>query len=439
MNSTSSKGIELVGPPALIRADDRSWVQSEIVWYAVSRAIPGALSFATVILLVRSLGVQQYGYLAITQAAANGASVVASGWLTQGLLRFLPTSGHRGGGIERTVFLSSAIALALGIGLTTAILLALGQPWSGWHSLALGALLATGFSAHAVVSSILQAGIMPRRVAEMETIRSVTAFAFAAAACAGLAANFLGGIAALGVSMVLSAAWGLHRIARADAPDAVRSRPPAAPELRQLVSFGAPMSAWLGLSLAFPLVDRTVIERSLGAEAVGTYSAIYDVSFRTCAFLLMPVVLALHPRMMRARHEEGAAGVRRLLFLGLKLQAAISVGLMLLVSLGAPLLLGLSVGDVGLDVRATIVPLSAAACVWHIALIAHKPLEAELRTTALLVLMLFSLLIGLAGNLALVPELGLPAAAWSSLAAATFYALGAAVLGTAERSWRMRP
>ncbi len=405
------------------------WVIPEIGWYAVSRALPAALGFATVILLVRLLGPRQYGYLAITQAAANGASVIASGWLTQGLLRFIPALGPQGGRALGSIVVPSGVALAAGIGLTVPILILLAEPWSSLDSLALGALLVSGFSAHAVVSAVLQAKLLPRSVAEIELVRAVGALALAAVACSWFETGFLGAVAAVGLSMVISAGWGARRICRsvAGTPDAGET--PAPPSLRQLLGFGAPMSAWLGLSLAFPFVDRTVIERTLNVEAAGTYSAVYDVSFRACAFLLMPVVLALHPRVMRARHREGTLGARRLIALGMRLQLAISVVVLILVSLLAPLLLELTLGETADGARNTVVLLCAAGCVWHVALVAHKPLEAEKETSTMLLLMIVSLIITIVGNVVGVPQYGLPAAAWSSLVAGTFYTLGAVVLG----------
>jgi O-antigen/teichoic acid export membrane protein len=140
--------------------------------------------------------------------------------------------------------------------------------------------------------------------------------------------------------------------------------------------------------------------------------------------------------MMRARHHEGAVGLRRLLSYGLRLQVAISLVLVGVIAALGPSLLEIMASDADNQARATIVPLAAAACVWHIALVAHKPLEAELRTTALLALMATSLGIGVVGNVLCVPRFGLPGAAWSSLAAAAVYALGSVALSTALRPWK---
>lgn len=418
-----------------VSADTARNLATEIAWYGLSRALPAALSIATAWLLIGTLGRTEYGWFSILYAAANAGSMIACGWLTQGLLRFLPAHGIGQLNLREGLTPALGLALAFGLVLIAPAIFLLDPRWRTLVVMAASGIMVSGLTLHAIAGAILQAAIVPRRVAEIEFVRAALALILVLVACSWMKLGLLGAVTAFGASTLVSSCWGASAVAKSASHSRRSDAAPSALALGTLLRFGSPMSAWFALWLAFPLVDRALIERFLGIEETGLYAAIYDLGFRGCGFLLMPVVLTVHPRVMRSLHSVGPFGAKQLLFWGIAAEVAVSVVIVGAIAALAPLLLQLYFGDLSSGVNAmTLVLLCASGCVWNIALLAHKPLEIDQRTLSMLVLMATALAILTMGTIFGAPRFGLRAAAASNLAAGLFYTAGSLSLSAMFRS-----
>jgi len=403
---------------------------SDALIYFIGRAIPAAIGFVGVLIFVRLLGDAGYGSYAILFSGANLVSVVVVGWLSQGVLRF-QAAAHK----EEPF--GHALSISLWWVAGVALLLSAAVPLVGdigphnFEAMAVTGLLAVGLSAHAVYAASLQAALRARAVAALEVARAVAALPLSLAGVFLVEPAFLGAVLGAAISYALSSLYA-HRLSRRSIPQGT-DKAAAGRLARQLFQFGWPISVWLGVTLFMPFAERVLIDRFLGTASTGQYAAMYDLVFRSSAFVLMPIVLAVHPRIMSEHRRSAANGVRRLWGVALLIQSAVA----LVVTLSLALLARQVVRATGLmesaDLLHLVLPLAAAGCIWQVALVAQKLLEAEQRTRTMLMLLLVALILNITLDIIFLPAYGLVAAAYSLLLAGVFYTVAAGVLGFSIR------
>jgi O-antigen/teichoic acid export membrane protein len=394
--------------------------------YFVGRLIPAVIGMALVWILVRVLGTEGYGPYAVITSGANLLSGLTVGWLSQAVLRFQPGAASsepfgRAIGISLvSVAVLSTVAAALLVTLN-----AITPATFGGFAAVL--LLAMSLSMHATYSASLQAALRPRVAATGEVVRAVVSLPCSLAGATLMAPGFLGATMGIAVAYIASSSF-CFLLSRRTIPAGASTREALALARRFLV-FGWPISIWLGVSLVFPFAERTVIENVLGAAAVGEYSAVYDAVYRAAGFLLLPVVLAIHPRMMMEQQTGRYARLRQLWSAGLAIQLVGTALLTAASAAAAPWIVDAMSLDVGGEARRLVVPLAAAGGVWQLALIAQKLLEAERRTVLMLALLVISLIFCVAADVILVPTVGTIAAAYSLLLSGASYAISAGLAG----------
>lgn len=187
---------------------------------------------------------------------------------------------------------------------------------------------------------------------------------------------------------------------------------------RKLLAFGLPMA--IGYELAGVVLnvgDRYVIDGTIGAEALGRYSAAYGLCQYVQSVFISSIGLAIMPIYMRMWDEEGAA--RTAAFIGRSLRNYIL--------LAAPVIAGLaSVGPELLPSLASekyagqgnVIPwVSAGMVVDGVGSFVGAGLFVRRKAATLSVLVFSSAVANIAMNLVLVPRLGTLGAALSTLAA----------------------
>ena len=397
--------------------------------YMIGRGVPAALGFLVVAIFVRSMGEQGYGIYAITFSGANVASTVAVGWLSQAILRFQPRSPEFG--FERTVATGVVYACgAAAVGAGALLVLTAGAGFGDPVLVGAGALLGIGLTMHTTYTASLQAALRSRAVATMEIFRAVVTVLASLVGIATIRPAYAGAVLGTGVSYLASGALaGTLAVRSIRTQERVAGVATAAPGVRELFWFGWPISIWLGASLSFPFVERSIIHAFLGPVVTGQYAAIYDVIYRSCGFVLLPVALAIHPRVMRAQalgqHDE----LRKLWRIGLKLQLAISLAMVGAVTLAGAWIIALTGVHVTDKTLSLVFPLAAAGCVWQIALVSHKLLEAHRKTRRMLAFLLAALVIDMIVNIVTVPRCGAAAAAYTLLATGLLYTVCVGVTG----------
>ena len=414
--------------PLLINVPMRE-IFADTAIYMIGRAVPALLGFLVVALFVRSMGERGYGTYAIIFSGTNVASTVAVGWLSQAILRFQPRSPEMG--FEQTVATGVTWAcVAAIVGAIALLLLTRGPGFGSPVMVEASAVLVIGLTVHATYTASLQAALRSRAAATTEVLRAVATLLASLLGIATIRPGYVGAVLGTGISYLASGA-----LARTLAIRSIRnsergvSGRAAAPGVRELFWFGWPISVWLGVSLSFTFVERSIIQAFHGPLVTGQYAAIYDVIYRGCGFVLLPIALAIHPRVMRAqalgKHDE----LRRLWRIGLAFQLAISLAMIGAVTLAGGWIIALTGVHVSDATLSLTLPLAAAGCIWQIALVSHKLLEAHRQTRRMLAFLVAALLIDLLVNIVTVPRYGAVAAAYTLLATGLLYTVCVGVMG----------
>lgn len=411
----------------------RSVIFYDIAGYAISRLIPAFLGVVTVIALSRLFGVVEYGRFALVASAANTASVIGVGWLTQSILRF--ASGDRGWyqvhlRLISKGFLASAIVgmlvVTTGLGLTL-------QEGIGPFALLLAALLSCLLSSHAAVLALLQAAMQVRGFALLETVRALAVLAFSLAIVVFYSASYVSAIGGSVAALLCTTALGAVLLRSAPQVQPTLTAGTGATESTGVAAFlryGIPLSAWLGLSIAMPFVERVLIQRYTDAESLGVYAALYDMVFRGSGMVVMPIVMALHPKIMALGRRGDEAGAKYLIIRGIGLQVLAATLVLAFLWVAGKWIVDLTIrpqlgGEVAYKL---VIPLALSGCVWHIALLSHKLLECRSRTGAMTVAMACAIGVTIGCNVLALPIVGVLATPYASAVGGVFYCMLVAML-----------
>lgn len=405
-------------------------VVSDMAAYMVGRAIPAALGFAVVAIFVRMMGERDYGLYSIVLSGANFAAILSVGWLSQAILRFRPAEQEWTLRFGKLVARGIRRACAFGVAASAALLLATSGRISEPIAIGASCLLVLGLILQTVYLASLQATFRSRTVAAMEIVRALIAVPAGVLGIMTIHPAYAGAIVGIGVSYVVEGLWARHLTGDATRAKHSESRDlRTGASLRALLTFGWPVSLWLGVSMAFPFVERSLIQLYLGAGVTGQYAALYDVVYRSAGFAMMPVVLAVHPRIMKAHDLGRRTESHRLWGGGLAVQIILALGVVATMTVACRWI----IAAIGLRfthaLASLILPLAAAGAVWQMALIAHKLLEAHQRTRRMLAFLFAALVADAIVDAALLPIFGLQAAAYALLGTGVLYVVCVGIEG----------
>ena len=404
-----------------------------MIGFSSARAIPAVLSIVFVGVLVRSLGVSNYAYFSLAAAVANTCASICAGWIAQGALRYLPGRPDRAESAAPA--LSVAVVLAALATVSTCVggLAALlpdgvrGQLMLAicvlaaammYQSVWLARVMITGRSSLYAGSEIIRCAV----VLGLALTLNVSGHLGLASAAWTFAGSYIAAVAFLHVFERLGISF-KSRMGGSRAKAVRRAW------LLRLWRFGSPMSLWLGLAVSLPLIDRAILLGRLGSEEAGTYAASYDIFFRIAALLFGPVLMVLHPQIMRevntGRTDVARKWVHRSLAVALVVSPLVSLGV---ASAAPPVarLLGISVG--GITFRLAFL-ITLGGCMWQTAFIAHKFLEMQHRTRLLLLCMISAIAVHAVLLLYLSAWAGLAGAAGAAILSGAMYCLLTLVFG----------
>jgi len=412
-----------------------TWIRDSLL-YMIARGVPAAVGLLLAAALVRIIGTAEYGAYALAFAGTNLVSAFCVGWLTQATWRFQPASGEAAEAFHRVLNIGG-LACSLACVLIVALLFTLSVPeLQRWTAILAGGLLVFGLSTHAVFTASVQAAFRASEVAALEVGRAVISFPLACWLASVVHPGYVGAIAGIGLSYLSSgfAARILAARVSRQARDlsAVGAGGSSPLPWRVIVGYGWMMSVWLALSLSLPYLERMVLANRLDNQSLGVYSAIYDVIFRGCGFMMVPIVLALHPRILREGTSMDLAARVELWRKGILSQAGIAMIIVLSAWVLAPFVLQV----IGIEASSTHVRLAillaVSGCLWQIALMAHKLLEVTLSTLAMIVVLAISIAACILVDVIVAPRFGLVAVAGSLAASGLLYCVVVIVIGRAR-------
>jgi O-antigen/teichoic acid export membrane protein len=383
-----------------------------VAGFGAAKAIPGLIVLISVPVWLHLYGLRNYGLFSLYWATALIGTSLTTGWLRQAVLRH---TGVPGMGYERLprrhrrmVEFSAAV--------TTVPLAAVTWTALSDHGERLTFL---GFAAAALVTNswyLLRQTLAQRDgragpYALAETVRAGVALLVSVVlALSGRADSWT----LIGAHAMAAVVAGLLLTSPPD-PAPLVADPPRSRLLADYWRFGWPLSLWLALSATAMYIDRYVLTLLYGADRAGAYAAAADLVVRGMGIAVVPVLLVLHPRFMRAWNTDDRARTirawkRMMWALTGAVTAACGIAIAAYVLWSEALLVA------PVPVLA-FTALAFGAGGWQIALLAHKPLEAGNRTGWMLGALLASFATTVALHLALAP-------AWAEVGVAVSFAAG---------------
>jgi len=195
-------------------------------------------------------------------------------------------------------------------------------------------------------------------------------------------------------------------------------------ENNHLIIYGWPIALWFSISAILNISDRYIISYYLSDNDLGIYSAIYDLLYKGITLVYAPILIAGYPIMSQkfnqGFHEDAFRFLKKLVLFEILIFAFIIVVSYFFKSFFIEQIVGipLTSSSVGL-----VLPIVTGAFVWQLAMLVHKPLEFELKTVTMLLIISITLLFNVGLNLLFIPHFGILFAAYSTLFSATVYLL----------------
>ncbi|WP_419308107.1 oligosaccharide flippase family protein [Chromohalobacter israelensis] len=381
-------------------------------YYGLARGVPGLLNFLAIAIYTRLLSPSDYGIYALVVVWVGLVNVVCFQWIRLSLLRFFPANLDDPRRLLSTLLLAYfSVASLTGIAgvtvwlmladesLRTLVLIAVPLVW-----------VQAGFE---LCLELARSQLNPLRYGLMAGARAVIALglgilliSWGSGAFGPLWAMLVGMLAAvvmLGVSLWRDARPSLALM----------------PELKPLLIYGLPLTATFALGFVVSSSDRFLLAALLNNEAVGIYTAGYDLVAHVINLLLMTVNLAGYPLVVRAFEQHGREAAREQLdrngALMLLIAIPVTLGFMML----APQIVALMLGEAFRAGASQLLPWVALAVFMSCLRAFHFDLAFQLSEKTIYQVWINggSALVNVALNLLLIPAFGLLGAAYATVIA----------------------
>jgi O-antigen/teichoic acid export membrane protein len=386
--------------------------------YFLGKLVPAAAMLFIMIAGVRFLGKSEFGRYNLLFNCINIAIAFFVGWIQQSMLRFSPGGGEEQDSSRRqftayTFFSSLAASAAI-------LFLSLFYFSESVTSSVLIASFVFTFGLLTVRLTTLQSQFRPGAYAATESafylttillLASIIYFSFPRKMVWFYFAWLVAGMGWMAVE-----AWSSRKLITG----ALRQKLDKA-FFKKSFQYGFLITAWLLVSNLFNVVDRFIIRHFYDFEKVGVYSVVYDFIYRLTSFATLPVLLTLHPLIMKTWNEnrEGDA-------MSLVRKAVFLLSLLLVAELTGYYIFGgwiferfFQIDSAGL--MTLVIPLVISSVLWQAALFLHKPLELLFRQRQMIAGIVLSLLSNIVLNFIFVPLYGFYAAAYTTLASTLVY------------------
>lgn len=386
--------------------------------YFLGKLVPAACSLFIMIAGVRFLGKAEFGRYNLLFNCINIAVTFFIGWIQQSMLRFHPGSGEENL-TQRNQFMMYALTSSALASLVIFFLSVFYFEEYLVHSLVIAA-FTFAFSLLSVNLTFLQSQFRSLQYALTEsTFYFIAILALFAVICFSFPPEM---IYFYGAWLTAGLAWMIvDGIRHSRAFQQMMRSGMDASFLKKSFQYGFLITAWLFVSNLFNVTDRFIIRYYFEYEQVGIYSVVYDFIYRLTSFATLPVLLTLHPLIMKTWNED-----RRKESMALVRKAVLLLSLLMLAELIGYLIFGrlifsafFNIEDPGL--MKLIIPLVLSSVLWQAALFLHKPLELLFRQRQMIIGIVISLGSNVVLNFIFIPLYGYSAAAYTTLASTLVY------------------
>jgi len=408
-------------PSNSLSIDIKKRLKRDSITYLLGKLIPAGIGVISVSIFIRLIGTEEYGKFALLLSIVLLVSNMASGWICQGILRFSSDyqSDEDKATFRTVVSWSSLISIVVGVSaVSSAAFWFMNSPWK---VTLIGVMVFISFFSYSVRVTIQQAELNAPSVLWAEAVRAVTTLAvplllffmlknkgYILLMC-GTLAGYIMGLIALRKGPLLS-------LKSNAVTDMIMMG-------RIIWNYGWPLAIWFAFAYLLNVSDRYLIKYFVDYNAVGIYSAIYDIVYKSFSLLLLPVTIAAHPLITSQWNSGDKAGTPTLLKEAIKYQLLIFLFVISVFYFSSALLVRLILGVDDPVAAGLVVPVAIGSFLWQIAMLIHKPMELLYQTKRMLVFVGIALAVNIVGNIVLIPVYGYPVAAYTTIAGSLVYLL----------------
>lgn len=275
--------------------------------YTVAKFFPAMASMAALMVFTRLMSPDQFGEYSLTVSVTATAVAILGNFLVIGLGRFEPAAKTDVDQRQlHSTVMGTAILMSVAVAALTAILAALdllpGLSVDYYF-------FATLFSLSLLLmlsQKLINANLKPKAYGLSLALKNILLL-LAGAACLLAGYGVHGVLVSLAIATLLASLPALSLWAKTSWKSFDLG------VLRQLWSYGAPLTLLYLFVMIISFSDRIFIDLMLGSEEVGLYSAGYDLIQYTIAIVASIVHLAAFPIILKAYESEGEEKAKALL------------------------------------------------------------------------------------------------------------------------------
>ena len=393
--------------------------------YAGSKVIPGLMGLIAVIVFVRMIGTEEYGKYSIQISFLMAISSFAIHWLNASTLRYY--SKYQSSAILPRIFtFSVSVSIVFGLSVLGIVT---------WYDIlesitgltsAIGFYLFIALCAFQFLSALFRAQFKPNNVIIITIVQSIFGLLIPVVffKMLGLSYRFLllGLAISYSIPLIIYFLGNIQHIKKIFTRDNGQHK--FKPVLVTFLKYGSPLSLWFALSMMLPFLDRFFIEYFFTYSITGIYASFSDILIRIFSISLFPITMAVHPRIMSNWNKNNQSAAITLWRKALQYQLGIFIILMAIVAIFTDqifTLLMIAFPELNITYSYLLMPILIGSFLWQFAILCHKALEMDQRTTLMVVLMLAALCVNLIGNIVYLPRYGIIATAYTYMASAGVY------------------
>lgn len=384
------------------------------ITYFLGRGLPGLINFIGLSIYTRFVQPEAYGNYALVVTTVNLFNAVLFQWIRLVLLRFTPAceSESDKARLNSTVIVGYAGATSVSIFLLLIWFLFSGEKMSLPY-IALGISLLISQALFEIGLDYYRSNLNPRQYSIASFVKALSSILLSASlaylgfGAAGLLAGLLGGTTLAVIfyftSFLKELRTGLQQFDWQ--------------LIRKHLEYGVPLTASSALTFVMDSSDRYLVKLYLGVAATGAYSVGYDLSKQTLWVIMSAISLASYPLVIRALEKEGHRAANKHLAANLIMLLAVSVPTAVGMSVLAPEIATLLVGNEYAEIASLLIPYIVIGAL--LSGLKSFYLDQSFQLAQKTRLQLWSVgiaaLLNVGMNIILLPRIGLMGAAYSTL------------------------
>lgn len=359
--------------------------------YLFSIIIPVIINAVSIPLFKQLLGSGGYGDFTITFNSILLLTAALTGWLTQSIIRFFPSSDNKRTFAKVSLLLIARLQLLIALPCILTVVY-LKNDWI------LGLLyFFTLFitSMQFTILALSQSAFLSVKSIYSEIIRSVSYISTALLFLYFFPQHYLYSLlGAVFISYFLSFVY-LFRQTFNNLVQASINPVLTMPRhyLRKFLSYGAPLSLWFICAYLISYMDKLFLFRFSGSSIQGDYQAVFDLLSKSITALISPVIFSLFPLLTSAWQSGNRVSAQKLIQRILRIEAAAFVlALAMYFLFGAEWLFRITRVENNLQNLLSGALIIGGTFLWQMAMVVHKKYELSMNTRFLLLMVSFSAL-----------------------------------------------